>query len=258
MDSDKFKSLAQKVKIPGSLVEVFYSQTSKGQHYALVINKVLWYALRLLLEVDERVGNCVLMQKLGEFFFLDSAKSKCREIQDRFSLRYPLLQIYFTSNKHQSSEYRIWTVVPDDARKNPDKYFRPGDQINISRKHLYRHEAVYLGNGRVIHVPNTKDPIREDSFSAFLGDNPLRIAYFNYLIRPKTQDEILSTAKSLIGTRGGDYSLILQNCQHFASFCVCGEELPTDLQFYWTPIYTLGKNSDNSFVDVRPIDRNYF
>lgn len=101
--------------------------------------------------------------------------------------------------------------------------------------HLYNHEGIYLGDRRVIHVADQTNPVKEDNFKVFLGDNPLKMYFVNYLVRPKRIEEIISTARTLIGTRKGEYSLMKKNCQHFASLCACDEEMGSDLDI---PIYS--------------------
>ena len=242
MNAEYFKNLVKNVPIPGTIVNEYYGATSKGQHFALIINKVLWYKLRLFLEVDNRIGEYVYEESLSEHLFHSNAKSSMSNAKQRLEQTPPLHPL-----KSSMFDTRIKCDVSKDAAKKPDLYFKVGDQIGISRE-FYNHEAVYIDHNRVVQVPNTTDPIKECGFDEFLGDKPRGMYYYYYLIWKKTQQEIIDTAKSFVGKRGGEYNLFSRNCQHLASGCVHGLEIPT---YSDTMIYQFIKNKSRKCVYVR-------
>ncbi|KAJ8246950.1 hypothetical protein GJAV_G00257100 [Gymnothorax javanicus] len=114
-----------------------------------------------------------------------------------------------------------------------DKKPEPGDLIEIFRP-TYQHWAVYIGNGRVIHlVPPSETPqagayslmsvlhdkalVRMDELSEVVGTDEYRI---NNLLddkyEPRSPKAIVGDAKSLVG-RILPYCVFQGNCEHFVT-----------------------------------------
>ncbi len=118
--------------------------------------------------------------------------------------------------------------------------FNPGDVIYARRWKLgiitYRHFGVYIGDGKVVNYQgepgdenNTEkamivistleefangdkvkaDKLRKDAFSA---------------------DETVRRALSFVGKGKGEYSLIFNNCEHFANFCKYGKKFSNQVK----------------------------
>uniref|UniRef100_A0AC34GA54 LRAT domain-containing protein n=1 Tax=Panagrolaimus sp. ES5 TaxID=591445 RepID=A0AC34GA54_9BILA len=150
--------------------------------------------------------------------------------------------------KHVSHRIRI---CPSDVYNNPDLYLKPGDHIQRRLDAFFpfaNHEGVYLGERKVAHI-NTESSTatgitvltekrladaRVDSFETFGATKEVRIIV--HCIRRQSRDDICETAIRI--TKGklleeenygkGKYNLLLQNCQHFASYCVLGIEWMSD------------------------------
>lgn len=140
-------------------------------------------------------------------------------------------------------------------RLTDQEFMRRGDVIGISRNGLYEHYAIYLGNGRVIHYCGEGDDfggritIHESPLSDFLkgsrrsfvvwfdGGKPVKLqnttsflfysavdiydeAFGNVKRRTYSAEETVARAYSRIGEER--YSLVSNNCEHFAMWCKTG------------------------------------
>ena len=131
-----------------------------------------------------------------------------------------------------------------------DDFLRPGDVIGVSRG-AYEHYAIYLGNAEVIHYAgeNTdfkgRVSIHKAPFSNFIKDSK---DYFVVSFEEKYPVKIHASTKFISGgvidynstsqysiysaeetvkralSRLGEtkYSLIQNNCEHFAMWCKTG------------------------------------
>ena len=101
----------------------------------------------------------------------------------------------------------------------------PGDHVYVKRttRH-YKHHGIYIGHGKVIHVSGSirekRDPeVRETDLSTFLKGGILRRR--NYRERLPASETIRIAKKQLHNT---SFSIIRNNCEHFATFCVTGKK----------------------------------
>ena len=101
----------------------------------------------------------------------------------------------------------------------------PGDHIYVKRttRH-YKHHGIYIGQGKVIHVSGSirekRDPeVRETDLSTFLNGGILRRRV--YKRRLPASETIRIAKKQLRDTR---FSIIRNNCEHFATFCATGRK----------------------------------
>jgi len=97
-----------------------------------------------------------------------------------------------------------------------------GDHIRV-RRPLYRHHGIDMGDGSVIHA--TGEPgrmkldaeVRRTPLADFLrGGVDLEVVTATGF----TADEVASRAESALGDRS--YSLLFNNCEHFARWCQTG------------------------------------
>lgn len=110
-----------------------------------------------------------------------------------------------------------------EHRKNPDSDLL---DIMIYRVSKYRHYGVDLGNGNVAHfnglsfLRRQDSAITEDSMEVFIKDGILGVIAdipYGY-----SRDEVVNRAKAQIGTNFGGYSVVHNNCEHFALWCATG------------------------------------
>ncbi len=98
-----------------------------------------------------------------------------------------------------------------------------GDHIYV-RRLLFSHHGIYAGDGNVIHYTGEekekKDPlVRETNIEDFLKGGKLRRRHYKKHLPPF---ETLSLAKEHLSNNG--YSLTLNNCEHFATYCATGKK----------------------------------
>ncbi|KAL3728051.1 hypothetical protein ACJRO7_032753 [Eucalyptus globulus] len=118
---------------------------------------------------------------------------------------------------------------------------KPGDHIYTYRLHgLYTHHGIYIGEGYVIHF--TRTGVNQTCLDCFRREgeklHPLHLyAYGRPLLEywltrwgtrttlpdTKSSQEVVNNARELHqGNNFGEYDLINNNCEHFASFCRTG------------------------------------
>jgi hypothetical protein len=94
---------------------------------------------------------------------------------------------------------------------------------------VYRHYGIYIGQARVIHYVGgvfcSSARIEETDFTEFCGRCPVRASAIPR--SPTHAAEILARARSRLGEHG--YSLLRNNCEHFASWCHTGVALSTQV-----------------------------
>ncbi len=112
-------------------------------------------------------------------------------------------------------------------------YIEPydGAEIRVSRGKYY-HYGVYLGDGRVCSFgegdpdKDTNHPeenlVAETDLGDFLRGGLLEVRVLSKAekkaVRPA--EEIIETARSMIGT--GGYDFLRNNCEHYATLCIFG------------------------------------
>lgn len=97
----------------------------------------------------------------------------------------------------------------------------PGIQL-IVRRRGYVHSGIYVGCGRVVHYAGRlKYPrglVEETSLAEFAAGRPV------YAASTPTQstrlEDIVQRARSRLGEHS--YDLLLNNCEHFCSWCQTG------------------------------------
>ncbi|MDY6853783.1 MAG: lecithin retinol acyltransferase family protein [Thermodesulfobacteriota bacterium] len=110
---------------------------------------------------------------------------------------------------------------------------QPGDHIYVRRySRFYSHHGIYMGNNRVVHYTGNggkekKSPrVKETVLEEFLKGGTLR-RYKHKKRLP--QDETLKLAREYL--TDGDYSLIFNNCEHFATYCATGKKKSRQVRF---------------------------
>ena len=101
----------------------------------------------------------------------------------------------------------------------------PGDHICVRRRGgLYTHHGIYLGEGKVMHLAGSMrekvDPeVHETELSRFLKDGTLRRREYTKRL---SASETIEIAKQQLSDK--TYSMIWNNCEHFATYCATGEK----------------------------------
>lgn len=213
--------------------------TKTNQRFAIIINKVVWYSIRLVFEIDERC-NELEVYKISEHWTEKGAFEKKDIIIDKLvnSLqpKYDELEIKVPglgSTMYYSSLFYAgcYIKMPNDVYDNPDKYLKPGDYVLITRRlsnfNLYHHAGIYIGENKIIHIsaPNNDGKFKscsqvlETDFAKFYKTKDTEIVVWVCFFKKKTREQIIDTANQLKGTQVGEYNFVLKNCQHFSSFC---------------------------------------
>jgi hypothetical protein len=103
-----------------------------------------------------------------------------------------------------------------------------GDLIEIKRL-FYDHWAVYVGDGKIIHVSNDEDAkvtIKLDLLKNVCGKSSCRINNLEKAaqergLKPRSAGTILDHANDMLGIIF-EYHPINNNCEHFATNCRFG------------------------------------
>ena len=105
-----------------------------------------------------------------------------------------------------------------------------GDHIYVKRKgHFYSHHGIYAGNGQVLHfkgaVREKQDPtVIISDMATFLNDGRLQKRSYD---RRLPRAETLQLARAHLAQKG--YSLVFNNCEHFATYCATGKKKSTQV-----------------------------
>ena len=135
---------------------------------------------------------------------------------------------------------------------------KAGDILSVNRsplhiKNLYKHYGVYIGNNKVVHFTalgcsretNAKLAyIQETSLQEFINGGLYNIEELAFYIFSST--EIVQRAKRSVGHGLGTYSLIFNNCEHFAIWCATG--IPVSSQVNRVTKRLLGNRGFNFIV----------
>ena len=88
---------------------------------------------------------------------------------------------------------------------------------------LYAHHGIDMGDGTVIHFVEkkmgTRAQIKRTSIDDFLKGGKLLTVRHKKALDP---DETIRLAKTEMGK--GDYHLVWNNCEHFATYCKTGKK----------------------------------
>jgi hypothetical protein len=98
----------------------------------------------------------------------------------------------------------------------------PGTQL-VARRRGYIHFGIYVGCERVVHYAGRlqypQGLVEEVSLQDFAAGRPVYVGSTpNHL---SSIEDVVSRARSRLGERS--YDLLLNNCEHFCSWCQTGE-----------------------------------
>ncbi len=109
--------------------------------------------------------------------------------------------------------------------------------IKVKRS-FYYHHGIYIGKNKVIHFngellrgkANAKITIT--TLNEFLKGGNLEIVKYKIGIN---EVEVLKRANSLLNK--GDYSILFNNCEHFASYCFTGIGISKQINKYFLKMF---------------------
>lgn len=110
---------------------------------------------------------------------------------------------------------------------------RYGDQIRVNRG-IYYHHGIYEDDNHIYQYASKEGSevspenalIIVTDLKTFLKGGIAEARDYDELElrKLKSKDEIINTAKSLLGTGLGEYNLISNNCEHFSNYCAFGKK----------------------------------
>lgn len=104
-----------------------------------------------------------------------------------------------------------------------------GDHVKVRRfGFLYAHHGIDIGDGTVVHFaegqPKQNSIIQRVRMRVFLRGGRCQKVHYERYLDPET------TVHLALGALGrGGYSLIFNNCEHFATFCKTGHRWSTQV-----------------------------
>lgn len=131
----------------------------------------------------------------------------------------------------------------------------------------FRHYGVDVGNEMVIHFGGRRNLISKSAQVKyiFLGDFLLgsggKKVHNLFLHKKFSPDLIVERAKSQVGSDFGGYSLLTNNCEHFAFWCATGEKICFQVPFaaldnLKEKLFTLERGSKEIREDLLKIENN--
>ena len=106
----------------------------------------------------------------------------------------------------------------------------PLGSVIYTKRPLYKHYGVYIGGGRVVHFAakkgyetNAKEAfIQETTIENFLKGDELFVE--KEICGSFSAAEVVARAKGEVGRQKGEYSLVFNNCEHFAHWSKYGKK----------------------------------
>ena len=106
-----------------------------------------------------------------------------------------------------------------------------GDHVYVRRRSLvgrYSHHGIDCGDGSVIHYAGPRASVRfvaRTSLDEFAKDDEVLVRSYDRRLSP---EETVGHAESRLGSAG--YSLVRNNCEHFAAWCSTGRAASTQVR----------------------------
>lgn len=234
----------------------------------------------LTLSLSEKSELTELLSRVGDFTNLETYANAdsifWRTIDQRGGLT---LQVDWSgknariidSSNTQKANGSLNTMREKMKRLLAEDFLKAGDVIGVSRG-VYEHYGIYAGDGKVVHYAgngsdfNGEISIREAPFNCFIKDSreyfvlsfeekyPVRIHSSTKFISSGDNDlssidrrkvyssqETLQRAYSRIGE--SRYSLISNNCEHFALWCKTGKAVSTQVIKFARYVLAAGTSS---------------
>jgi hypothetical protein len=116
-----------------------------------------------------------------------------------------------------------------------------GEHVYVLQRYRgipYQHHGIDMGDGTVVHLAPAAGQrlalfpgsgsfsVRRESLKTFSGGKPFKVIKHD---KPLPADEVVARAAQLVGS--GDYDLLENNCEHFATLCATGEANSRQVEF---------------------------
>jgi hypothetical protein len=226
----KFKN-----SLSGTIVYEEYIRINKDQNVCFFIEKNWIYHVHALFESDNKLDLC-LTTTFADTLFLKNDKVKL----DNFK---SLLEKEDISNRNDIAQlgdffcdYKLKGIP--DLHHSPDKYLNHGDHIFIHRRNIYYHHAIYVGDGKVVHMSKNgqrnklESAVYEHNWETFLDKTPGTISVRVYVFK-EDRERLVKLSKSLAEKRflSGRYDVIKQNCESFSHFVWTGRNFSAQTRY---------------------------
>jgi hypothetical protein len=134
-------------------------------------------------------------------------------------------------------------------RRSTEEDLIRGDHIYVRRKGLlYSHHGIYAGDGTVIHFKGEDKEKRDPvviitNMDKFLDGGKLRRRKYKERL---PYSESLRIARGNLLKKG--YSLRVNNCEHFATYCATGKKKSKQVRRAMGSIFTITIVATGSFI----------
>jgi len=257
MPSLKQKVLALKNdSFIGVEVECVYGTSKVGQDFAILVTKVLWYALRLIMDEEERDygrnPSAVTREPWvlrEQYLSQDDVLKRVRSLKSDLETGNfgEISKLVATMN----NDHINIIDTPKDCATNPDRYLKPGDALRTYLIAGMHHDSIYIGKGKVAHVSSsglktslsgTKKACVGLLLEHFVGKSDKTIQVLIYRVRCRRPEDIVKRAIAYTekNFRDGKYWLPRRNCQHFVSLCATEYETSDEVKKVFTYGAVLG------------------
>ncbi len=121
-----------------------------------------------------------------------------------------------------------------------------GDQIRVNRG-FYYHHGIYEDDNHVyqyaakegFEISMANALIICTDLNTFLKGGICEARDYNEeeLKKLKPKEEIIKTAKEMLGTGLGEYNLISNNCEHFSNYCAFGKKESDQVMSFFNMLF---------------------
>jgi hypothetical protein len=119
----------------------------------------------------------------------------------------------------------------------PDRRLRVGSHIKV-RRFGYYHHGIYVGRHHVIHYSGLSTRLTEKgqarivstTLEEFAGESTIEMVEYKPPPPTFSRDEIVANAKEKLAeserlAESKRYNVFLNNCEHFATWCMTGKPI---------------------------------
>lgn len=125
-----------------------------------------------------------------------------------------------------------------------------GDQIFVMRPLMgmdgvYEHHGIDCGDGSVIHYSKApaEPTVCRTSWKDFSWLQPVSVKHYSASFIP---DVVIERAESRLGEQ--QYSLLTNNCEHFATWCKVGKSVSRQIENFGLPAETLSRMASGTLI----------
>lgn len=125
-----------------------------------------------------------------------------------------------------------------------------GDQIYVMRplvglEGVYEHHGIDCGDGTVIHYSKVGEAtVRRTSLAAFANGHRVYLKQYDYSF---IAEDVVQRAESRLGEQR--YSLVANNCEHFATWCKTGVQASSQLSSFGLDVSQLRTSGSQQLLE---------